>query len=182
MSEKATLRRAIREAAKLQAKDAWYAEDRMSCEVFLDSMHYRRAARIFAFIPFGCEVDITPILYDVLQNKTLAIPIAHPDSTLTFHPVTSLENLGVGEYGVAQPTAGVPVTPTAKDLMLVPALAYTKGGVRLGRGKGYYDRYLAAYPTTFTVGICRSFQLLEEIPHQGWDRPVETVLCAGVWY
>lgn len=66
--------------------------------------------------------------------------------------------------------------------MLIPALAYDRTHHRLGRGKGYYDRYLAQHNSVMTTGVCRSYQLVESIPTQKWDRTVKEVVCAGVSY
>jgi 5-formyltetrahydrofolate cyclo-ligase len=61
-------------------------------------------------------------------------------------------------------------------------MAYTLQGDRLGRGKGYYDRYLREYPEARTMGICRSYQLQKKLPTESWDMRVREVLCNGFIY
>ena len=66
-------------------------------------------------------------------------------------------------------------TPRGIDLILVPGLAFDRLGYRLGQGGGYYDRYL---PQTgaFTVALCRSCFLLDAVPREVHDAPVDLVL------
>lgn len=66
---------------------------------------------------------------------------------------------------------------TEVGLLLVPGMAFCPDGRRLGRGRGYYDRLLAACPSsTRTVGLCFRCQLLEDLPAEPHDRPVQAVL------
>jgi 5-formyltetrahydrofolate cyclo-ligase len=63
------------------------------------------------------------------------------------------------------------------DLILVPGLAFTSEGCRLGRGSGYYDRFLSKIPgTTFKVGVCFDFQFLAELPHEPHDVKMDVVV------
>lgn len=79
-------------------------------------------------------------------------------------------------YGIPEP--GEDCTPVDKkdiDVVLVPALCYDRRGVRLGRGGGYYDRWLADY-TGISVGMCYRELLRETLPGEGHDRPVKLLL------
>ena len=70
----------------------------------------------------------------------------------------------------------------AIDLILVPGLCYDREGYRLGFGGGYYDRFLAAFGARgsgrrpLLVGLCYAFQVVDALPSQDWDRPVDC-LC-----
>ena len=79
-------------------------------------------------------------------------------------------------YGMLEPGADHPlVEPAQIDLALVPALAYDIRCMRMGRGGGYYDRYLADFPSV-TVGLCRDALLQKKIPAEPHDRPVGLVV------
>ena len=67
------------------------------------------------------------------------------------------------------------VSPDALDMILVPALAFDAEGYRLGRGAGYYDRYLSGYQG-LTVGLCFSVCQTEVLPRDNHDLPVQLVL------
>ena len=71
-----------------------------------------------------------------------------------------------GAFGIAEPEPGARTCPPGEiDLVVVPGVAFTAGGVRLGRGKGYYDRYLSqAEFRGATVGVCYAHQLVGELP------------------
>jgi 5-formyltetrahydrofolate cyclo-ligase len=64
------------------------------------------------------------------------------------------------------------------DLIVVPGLAFTAEGNRLGRGAGFYDQFLSAIPaTTVKVGVCFEFQKVPEVPQESHDVKMDTVVC-----
>ena len=71
-----------------------------------------------------------------------------------------------------------PHTPIEKqpDVVIVPGLAFTRQGQRLGMGGGYYDRYLQSQPDTFSVGVCYDWQVLDKLPLDTHDRPMNTLV------
>ena len=84
-------------------------------------------------------------------------------------------------FGIYQPKAGhvkeVPLEDI--DLIIVPGIAFDKKNVRLGRGHGYYDRFLCAVPNkTRTVGLAFDFQVLEDLPQDSHDIPVWKTITA----
>lgn len=85
-----------------------------------------------------------------------------------------------GAFGIDEPTAAARLCPAAAiDLMLVPGVAFTRNGERLGRGKGYYDRYLAqADFRARTIGIGYPHQLLETLPTEPHDRRLDAVAAS----
>lgn len=182
MHEKERLRAILKKTAKSLGEKSQYEGDLLTCNTLLTDDTYLKAQRLFAFYPIPGEVNIHPILADALNHKQLALPTTLDNGELHFRLVGDLSTLRRGAFGICEPIEGPTVTPTTEDLMLVPALAFTKDGKRLGRGKGYYDRYLALHALVPTVGMCRAYQLLDSMPNQVWDRPVDRILCEGVYY
>ena len=90
--------------------------------------------------------------------------------TMRFH-VADPARLSAGSFGIQEPPADAPVCPTGKiDLFLCPGMAFTTGGVRLGRGKGYYDRAMEhANPESTKVGVCFREQVAPELPAHSHD-------------
>ena len=80
----------------------------------------------------------------------------------------------MGALGIYEPT-GATMAPSP-DLVLVPGLAFDITGVRLGRGKGFYDRWLAANPTVHSVGICFKCQIVENLPSEAHDARVSAIV------
>lgn len=177
----------VRSSLKLQAKQflptSFLLEDKASVESLLKSTAYAQCTTVFAFSPLAIEVDISPVLKDALMHKRLALPRCIGD-TMEFFFVTEGwdDTAKPSGLGVLEPLGGKTAIPDEYSLILVPAMAYTTDGVRLGRGKGYYDRFLGQYTTTPTLGICRRYQLLKYIPTELWDIRVREVLCNGVIY
>jgi len=181
MQTKEELRSSLKQQAKQVA--SFILEDRASREALLQSQAYKTCTTLFAFSPLPSEVDIAFVLEDALEHKKLALPRCVGDHLEFSYVAEGWGNgLKVSSLGVLEPLGGDIAVPDSLSLILVPAMAYTTTGLRLGRGKGYYDKYLSQFPTIPTVGICRSYQLVRTIPTEGWDVRVKEVLCNGVFY
>ncbi|MFI3269579.1 MAG: 5-formyltetrahydrofolate cyclo-ligase, partial [Rikenellaceae bacterium] len=85
--------------------------------------------------------------------------------------------LRVGRFGILEPSGSTPVAASQIDVMIVPGVAFTRDGRRLGRGRGYYDRYLARpdFRAT-TMGVGFSHQLLRELPTEPHDRTLDRIV------
>ncbi len=83
--------------------------------------------------------------------------------------------LELGAFHIEEPTGDNPVSPDDIELMIIPAVAFDRTGNRLGRGKGFYDRLLAE-SKAHKIGVGYEFQLLDEIPHEEHDVPMDMVI------
>lgn len=140
---------------------------------------YRHSFRIAATVPFRGEIDSTPILEGILKaGKKLYLPRVPSDrSCMTFHELLALKDLSPGSFGIPEPPPGRPLPPDELDFVLVPGLAFSEAGHRLGFGAGYYDRLIPELrPGTPAVGLCYSFQVLPEVPVDTHDVPVKALL------
>ncbi|MFA7560390.1 MAG: 5-formyltetrahydrofolate cyclo-ligase [Sphaerochaeta sp.] len=180
--KKAELRTVMKTRIQEMGDDDWRAEDQESVLALASSPWFNDREWIFGFVPINGEVDITPLLEAALQTKRLALPRSNGDDTLTFYEVTDLHTLIQGRFGIREPLGSTEVFPDEHALIIVPALAYSTTRQRLGRGRGYYDRYLGRYSDVLSIGVCRSYQLVEELPTGKYDRTVDHLLCNGVWY
>lgn len=183
MQTKEKIRLQLKQQAKKFSPTYFILEDRASVDALLDCPSYRRCSLLFGFSPLASEVDISFVLEEAIKHKKLALPRCIGD-TLEFQFVEKGwdEHVKPSSLGVLEPPAGARAIPDRQSLILVPAMAYTLQGDRLGRGKGYYDRYLREYPEARTMGICRSYQLQKKLPTESWDMRVREVLCNGVIY
>lgn len=183
MQTKEGVRSCLKKQAKQLLSSSFNQEDKASVASLLQSPAYRQCTTLFAFSPLFDEVDISFVLEDALKHKKLALPVCLGD-TLEFRFVRTgwRSEAQPSPLGVQEPLGGDVAAPDSLSLILVPAMAYTPQGERLGRGKGYYDRYLSQFPDIPTMGICRSYQLLDYIPTESWDMRVREVLCSGVFY
>lgn len=133
---------------------------------------------ILAFAPLPEEVDLWPTLSTLAASGRLLLPRVGGDHTLTLHRVHSLDLLCEGAMRLREPPAGTPeVSPDAVDLVLVPGLAFTPEGARLGRGGGMFDRFLAGLGAhVVTIGVGFSEQRLASLPCEPHDVPVRVVV------
>ena len=108
---------------------------------------------------------------DLPPEKILAYPRAGDDGMLAFLLASEFQT---GAFGIREPV-GTTMEPSP-DLVLVPGLAFDTTGGRLGRGKGFYDRWLAANPTVRSVGICFKCQIVESLPFESHDARVSAIV------
>lgn len=144
----------------------------------------REAASVFVYISIGNEPDTHELVRQLFaMGKRISVPRLDADSRMRGHVITSLDDLkpaGAEQYRTLVPPPDAPVEPLPV-ITLVPGLAFTKTGRRLGMGGGHYDRYLADHPTTLAIGLCYAWQIIHELPHEPHDRPVNMLVTeAGV--
>lgn len=112
-------------------------------------------------------------LLDDFPDRRWVLPRVDGE-TMRFH-LTDPARISAGSFGIQEPPADSPDCPTAEiDLFLCPGMAFSTGGVRLGRGKGYYDRAMEhANPESTRVGVCFVEQIRPTIPTEPHDLPMD---------
>lgn len=134
---------------------------------------YVAAKTIACYYSIGSEVKTHGILQEVLsEGKTLALPRVEGDG-LVFCDVRKFEDLEKGEFGIMEPKQNCPPL-TEFDAIIVPAIAMTVDGRRLGYGRGFYDRFLADTTAT-TIALAYSKTILKNIPHSKNDVVIQWV-------
>jgi len=133
----------------------------------------RNLKRIGVYLSFGSEPATDPFIE---LAKDEGIEISCPKIESNGHMVMAVleSETRQSELGFREPT-GVAVDPKDLDLMIVPALAIDYLGQRLGRGAGYFDRYLEQYKGP-TVGLIYDAEFLPEVPSLSHDAPVSQVV------
>jgi 5-formyltetrahydrofolate cyclo-ligase len=140
---------------------------------------YLAAKNVSAMASFKGEIEAFPILDGTLKaGKRLFRPRVSEDrSGITFHEVTDLKDLVPGTFGILEPPPGKPLPPEKLDLVLMPGLAFSPRGQRLGFGAGYYDQVIPRLREgALAVGLCFSFQVLDPVPCAPHDVPVHALL------
>jgi 5-formyltetrahydrofolate cyclo-ligase len=137
------------------------------------------AHTVLFFAPMPDELDIWPVLeLSLALGTNCALPFF--DGKKKIYGAREIKNAAadivIGKFGVREPAAGCAEIPLDKfDLMLVPGMAFDLQGNRLGRGKGFYDRFLAK-TSGVKCGVGHDFQLLEKIPTEPHDAKVDFIL------
>lgn len=181
--EKNVLRRRFLEEARRLEPEARQAISAAVCENLLRLPPYVQAGTIFSFVGTDWEINTAPILQSALAaGKRLCVPLCTAPGQMEARFLRELRELRPGAYGLPEPPADSPLCPPEEiDFAVLPCVACTRNGVRLGRGGGYYDRYLAGQ-SFFTAALCRESALAEHLPQDRWDRPVAAVVTESHVY
>lgn len=129
---------------------------------------WKSARVVFGFNPLPGEPDWRGEGF--AAGKLVAYPRIGEDGMSFFFS----SDFRVGALGTREPVGGT--MASAPDLILVPGLAFEPSGARLGRGKGFYDRWLAANSSVPALGICFKCQILETLPCEAHDARVNAIL------
>ena len=172
--EQAALR-AIVEQQRRMMTDEQVAEQSEQIIAQLEQMSsFREAQTVLLYYPIHNEVDLRPLLAKYEGQKTFLFPVTHRHS-MEVRPYDGEDMMRKGRYGVPEPQ-----TPTyhgAIDLILVPGVVFDNHRHRIGRGGGYYDKFLSRHLTAVKVGVCYAFQLKKHtIPHMLHDHKMDRVV------
>ena len=138
---------------------------------------YQSARVVMAYAAVRGELPLNRVCDDVLAaGKVLALPRCAEAGVMRAYRVQARARLQKGAFGIWEPDETCPIIePGDIDLILVPGTAFDARGGRLGQGGGYYDRYLSQ-TRAVRVGICHDFALLDAVPTQKHDVPMDIVV------
>lgn len=181
--EKARLR-AVCMALRAQITPEERAEwDEALCRGIFAEPAFTNADLILCFSPVRGEPDLAPLLFYANRHR---IPVAFPRTegrNMTFHIVRNTSELTVERFGIPTPAKTAPLAvPTARTLCILPALAATRDGKRLGYGGGFYDRFLATFEGVSILPVYEH-TVLPTLPSEPTDRTPDVILSEkGVIY
>lgn len=144
---------------------------------------FRAAKVVLGFMAMRGEVDLRPLI-ERHPDKMWGIPriVRLPGPHIEFRAFDSRQ-LEVHPYGMLEPRESQPrIEPESVDLVLVPGMAFSIEGHRLGYGGGYYDRFLPLAERATRVGVAYRAQLVDSIPHHAADQKVQYLATeVGIW-
>jgi len=176
--DKAELRQKIRQQKREMTAQQIESAGKRLGELFLSSELYRRAETVYGYLPYNQEVRTVPMLEQAIRDgKRVAVPKVYGEE-MKFIYITDFSQVEKGYAGIPEPIADEPVANDPHALVLMPGLAFTKTGDRMGYGGGFYDKFLSREPQHPTVALCYGFQIVEKLPTEEHDVPVDLVLWA----
>ncbi|WML30708.1 5-formyltetrahydrofolate cyclo-ligase [Neobacillus sp. OS1-32] len=179
MNDKNSIRKQVIEVLNRIPKQLYEDYSYKIASRLYESEVWKQADVIGITISRPPEVDTYQLIRKAWElGKTVAVPKCNPnDKRMTFRTVTEFCQLESVYYGLLEPIVEV-TTEVAKeemDLMIVPGVAYTRNGFRIGFGGGYYDRYLSGYSGN-TISLAFTEQLISDFPVGEYDLPVSKII------
>lgn len=137
----------------------------------------RKARTILAYSSLPDEVPTQELLDTLVrEGKTVLLPRIVSDTEMCLHHYTGRNDLAKGAFGILEPTGELFDAYQQIDVAIIPGMAFDKQGHRLGRGKGYYDRFLPLLPEAYRIGVCYPSRLLPHIPTDDHDILMDEVI------
>lgn len=193
--EKADIRKIIKQRLSFhrQQENCCLQEELKTITLLIKSPQYQQSESILAYAALAQEFSLDQLIPQALDGgKKIFLPKSFPHNySMEFYQLKNhlpySQQVVSGNYGIREPISGLPkYEDSDKTLVLVPGLAFTRTGQRLGKGKGFYDRFLAQLNPQQCVfmGVCYQCQILEQIPTEETDiqldfllTPMEVISC-----
>ena len=150
----------------------------------IQQQEWQRAVTILAYLAFPSgEVNVDNLIVDAIhRGKVVGIPRV-AGRRLVFHRVDELGDYELSRFGIREPSPSAPEIELNKGdhvLVIVPGLAFDRARYRLGRGGGYYDRFISLLDSKgvprHLLGVCFHEQVIPAVPRDDWDRPVDRLV------
>ena len=172
--KKKRLRQALLQCRREVGRDA-QLDAAIVCTL-VGSEVWRAACSLFVYLPLAWEIDTQVLISRAFdEGKKVAVPVSGTAGEMQAVWIDRNTQLMPGRYGILEPkTSGEILLPQDASLVIVPALAFARDGTRLGRGGGYYDRWLADTQGV-SVGLCYTQYLFPCLPSQKHDRRVDAI-------
>lgn len=174
--EKKEIRRSIKSRTLALKPEQALRQSEAVVERLLQILAQRKPQVVALFAPLRDEVQIGSLMQRI--ECRVVVPRVEGDE-MEFYDLAS-GALAEGAFGIMEPQCGELVEPRKIDVMVVPGVAFTPSGDRLGRGKGFYDRYLSREGfRAYCVGVCYPHQVVDELPVEPHDRRMDEVVSGN---
>lgn len=135
---------------------------------------FKNAQKIGMYYPIGSEILTQDIIQELLSNaKDVFLPKVIGDK-IEFRKIIDFSSLENGSFDIMEPKDGCQ-TDNELDVVIIPTVAITPEGVRLGYGHGFYDRFLAENTTT-TISLTLEKQIVKNIPRAEHDKIIDWIV------
>lgn len=176
-SSKSAVRQKLRQTLTNLPEADRRAKSSAACALLAHSAEFTVARVVMLYLPMPAELDTTPLIIRAWQaGKTVVVPKVSWDQRRML-PVEisslSTDSMTTTGPGVREPINGNPVPVRDLDLVIVPGLGFTAAGFRIGRGMGFYDRFLAQEDFLgVSCGLAYEEQIVEDLPILDHDIPL----------
>lgn len=175
-SRKSELRRTIRaDIRSLSVEERAEAARKIAAEIERDP-RFEMARTVAAFMPLGDEPPLREAVERWARTKRVVVPKVEGDD-MRFYDFRATQ-MASGAFGIDEPQSSALCPAEQIEVMIVPAVALARCGARMGRGRGYYDRYLGVAEAAhiYKIGTCFACQLVDELPTEPHDVAMDRVV------
>ena len=175
MFNKDEIRRGMRERRRALTPEARKAASEIVCtKLAVLNLH----SPIAVYLASPQEIDLSPFIRKMLAMGVKVVAPRWNGETYELAVLKGLDDahLRKGPMGLLEPAEAEIVSPEDVEVWLVPGLAFTRNGKRLGYGGGWYDRLLADIKFPLSIGIAHAFQVVDDLPSEPHDVPLAGVV------
>ena len=186
MPDKSEIREAMKARRKALTPEARRAASEIICaklaadtDIALRVDPFEWGASVAVYLASPQEIDLSPF---IRKMRTMGVKVVAPRWNGETYELAVLKGLDEahlrqGPMGILEPVEAEIVSPEDVEVWLVPGLAFTRDGKRLGYGGGWYDRLLADAPKdAWKIGIAHAFQIADDLPSESHDVPLAGVV------
>lgn len=174
---KTSIRKQVREALSAMGRDEREAASKAVCRQVMQQPAWQQASTVLLYAALPDEVDLQMLIEAArMSSKRVVLPVIEGDHLRLFFRDECHLHREV-RFGIEEPTAEAEELTDLSQigLAVIPGRAFTPAGLRLGRGKGFYDRLLPQLSCP-TLGVAFACQRYEQLPTDPWDVPLTTVV------
>lgn len=137
----------------------------------------KRARTVLMYCSLNDEVDTHEAIDTLVgEGKRVVLPVVLDAETMELREYRGPADMKSGSFGIMEPIGTAFTDYSLIDVAVIPGMSFDRQGNRLGRGKGYYDRFLKNIPQAYKIGVCFDFQKVDEVPTEETDIEMDEVL------
>lgn len=172
-----TTKQALRQLIRQRKQQHSASESAAVIARLKENPRFSLARTLLLYSALPDEVQTQPLLDQLTaEGKTVLLPHVMSDTDMELRRYTDITDLQKGAFGIMEPIGEVFTDYATIDVAVVPGMAFDRDGHRLGRGKGYYDRFLARIPHVYKIGLCFAWQLVDCVPTDANDIMMDCVV------
>jgi len=175
--EKKELRKEVRFRKKQHTDAELKALSQPIMRKLLELSCIREASVVMMYCALPDEVYTLDAIHQLkAEGKRVVLPVVTGETTMELREYESDADLHIGSFNIPEPCGRLFADYDKIDVVVAPGMGFDRCGNRMGRGKGYYDRFLQQVPGARKVGVCFPFQKFDSIPADEHDVAMEMVI------
>lgn len=165
MLDKNELRKIVRQKKREHSQEELAVLSQKICRTVVDHPRVRQAHTVLAYYSLPDEVNTHELVMQLLgEGKTVLLPKVLGGGIMEIRQFKGPDDMCEGQMHILEPTGFLFTDYDQIDVAIVPGMGFDAAGHRLGRGAGYYDRFLSQAPHLYKIGVCFAFQQFPQVP------------------